>query len=299
MKLFPCITLFILSPFESWTYVPREYPAIYTQQLGRAFLLIAFLVILWSILHYRLYRQKGWRYLFLLLIFFAIRDLDVFGGRLSEFIASPRTIGAAEGWRYFERYIEIESLDYLYCLGGINFILLNIGILFFTGLKEHLPEVSQKNTVSARVILPLLVDEKFPPVCGDEAKIRQLLINLLSNAVKFTRSGVITVTAHPSDKAKDFGGKPLFMQICASDTGMGMKEEDLRKIFEKFVQRVLPACGGMKARDWDSALQKAWVNFIRGGYGKPARTEKEALFVSLSPYRKKYFIVRLFRYNSA
>jgi len=144
-------------PVQAWGYVPHEYPAIYTQQLGRIFLFIAFLVVLLSIVHYRLHRLRGWRYLFISLIFFTIWDLIVFVGRLSEFISMPSTIGGTEGWQYFRRYIEIGRLEYLYYLGRFDFVLLNVAMLFFYwGLREHVSEVREKNPVSVTIILPLL-----------------------------------------------------------------------------------------------------------------------------------------------
>jgi signal transduction histidine kinase len=157
MAIVSFLILCILLPTTCWAYVPHEYPAIYTQQLGRVFLFIAFLVVLYSIVHYRLHREKGWRYLFLSVLFFAIWDLDVFVGRLSEFVTIPKTIGATEGWEYFRRHIEITRLEYLYYIGRLDFVLLNVAMFFFyIGLKEHRAELREDYTASATVILPLL-----------------------------------------------------------------------------------------------------------------------------------------------
>lgn len=151
------LLLFALFPVDAWGYVPHEYPAIYPQQLGRIFLFGAFLVVLWSIVQNRLHRQKGWRYLFLSVIFLAVWDLNVFVGRIAEFITIPQTIGGTEGWEYFRRYIRIERLEYLYYLGRLDFVLLNIAmLLFYSGLREHLNEERQKTSSHAPVILPLL-----------------------------------------------------------------------------------------------------------------------------------------------
>lgn len=147
---------------RAWGYVPHEYPAIYTHQLARVFLLVAFIWVLWGILHNRLHKQKGWRYLFLSLIVFIVWDLDVFIGRAAEFIEMPRTIGSIEGWLYFQRDIIIEGptyLLYLYYVGRLDFILLNVAmLLFYLGLREHISgEIKREETsVRAAAILPLL-----------------------------------------------------------------------------------------------------------------------------------------------
>ena len=45
------LVVFTFVPSSAWAYVPHEYPAIYTQQLGRIFLFLSFLVVIWSIVH--------------------------------------------------------------------------------------------------------------------------------------------------------------------------------------------------------------------------------------------------------
>jgi signal transduction histidine kinase len=58
---------------------------------------------------------------------------------------------------------------------------------------------------------------------------RQVLLNLLSNAVKFTRpGGEVALRADLSDEGE------LLLQVC--DTGIGMREEDLHRVLEPFVQ---------------------------------------------------------------
>lgn len=149
-------------PSRAWAFVPHEYPAIYTHQLARIFLLVAFVWVLWAILHNRLHKQKGWRYLFLSLIFFIVWDLDVFLGRTAEFIEMPRAVGSAEGWQYFQRDIIIEGpkyLLYLYYVGRLDFLLLNVAmLLFYMGLREHFGEEGRgdKTSVPVTAILPLL-----------------------------------------------------------------------------------------------------------------------------------------------
>jgi CheY-like chemotaxis protein len=80
---------------------------------------------------------------------------------------------------------------------------------------------------------------------ADPLRFKQILFNLLSNAVKFTPAGgAITVTAtmvsrlHP----KTLDPKPYtlgpgdFVEIAVSDTGIGIKAEDLGRLFEEFTQ---------------------------------------------------------------
>ncbi len=68
---------------------------------------------------------------------------------------------------------------------------------------------------------------------GDDNRIRQILINLLNNGLKFTKEGYVklTVSGAPGEKP---GTERLHMEI--KDTGCGIREEDLEKIFENFSQ---------------------------------------------------------------
>lgn len=61
----------------------------------------------------------------------------------------------------------------------------------------------------------------------DPMKLRQVLLNLISNAVKYTERGAITVTTEMSDGTMDF---------LVRDTGVGISQENIEKIFEPFWQ---------------------------------------------------------------
>ena len=65
---------------------------------------------------------------------------------------------------------------------------------------------------------------------GDEIRIRQVISNLLSNAVKFTEKGKITL--HIS--WKECEGDELLLQVAVEDTGIGIKEQDMPKLFRAF-----------------------------------------------------------------
>ncbi len=68
--------------------------------------------------------------------------------------------------------------------------------------------------------------EKLPKISVDESKLRQVILNIVDNAIKYTNKGGITISA---EKTKD-----NFILIEITDTGEGMDEQDLSKIFERF-----------------------------------------------------------------
>jgi signal transduction histidine kinase len=72
----------------------------------------------------------------------------------------------------------------------------------------------------------------------DHDRIGQVLMNLLSNAIKFTRgAGVVKVTLAPACLAPVAGGITVpALQVSVSDQGVGIPEDELQTIFDKFVQ---------------------------------------------------------------
>ena len=78
------------------------------------------------------------------------------------------------------------------------------------------------------------VPEDLPELDIDNIRIRQILINLFGNAVKFTKNGSITlhVSFTPDSDSADTGT----LRCAVSDTGIGISEEDQKKLMEPFVQ---------------------------------------------------------------
>jgi len=77
------------------------------------------------------------------------------------------------------------------------------------------------------------VDSNIPnEYYGDDKRIRQVLLNLLTNAVKYTNVGQITLKL-----TSTIEGEKAILHYSVKDTGIGIKEEDIDKIYEAF-QRV-------------------------------------------------------------
>ncbi len=87
----------------------------------------------------------------------------------------------------------------------------------------------------AREMNVTLVISKFNPdvyVKADKQKLKQVLINLVNNAVKYNRSGgIVNLKVEHSSKP---GSVPKKVKILINDTGYGIKEEDILKLFNPF-----------------------------------------------------------------
>ena len=67
---------------------------------------------------------------------------------------------------------------------------------------------------------------------GDEIRIKQVVTNILTNAVKYTEIGGVTMNVDFYRKTDD--PQKIMLQISIADTGIGIKEEDLSKLFSAF-----------------------------------------------------------------
>ena len=68
---------------------------------------------------------------------------------------------------------------------------------------------------------------------GDEVRLRQIITNILTNAVKYTPEGKITITV----SGKKVSEKAVQLYVSVKDTGIGIKEEDIGRLYDSF-QRV-------------------------------------------------------------
>lgn len=100
-------------------------------------------------------------------------------------------------------------------------------------LLEDIEVMLRMRCDSKSLNLEIVVDKDMPRyVCGDEGKLRQLLINLLGNSIKFTHKGNIQLTTRLL-KAE---ARSLILEFEVSDTGVGIAEDKLNHIFEAFSQ---------------------------------------------------------------
>ncbi len=108
--------------------------------------------------------------------------------------------------------------------------------------------------------LKLEIDEAMPAVLkGDDIRMKQILNNLLSNAIKYTAKGSITLCVN-GIRSKD--GFYLFMSV--TDTGMGVKKEDMEKMFADFQRLELSKNRYIEGTGLGLNITKQLVNCMNG-----------------------------------
>ena len=100
----------------------------------------------------------------------------------------------------------------------------------FGALKTLAVKAIEKN-----LDLTYQCDSSFPDnLIGDSFRLRQVILNLAGNAIKFTKEGKVSVSVKKSDKM--VLDSKLLLEVCVSDTGIGIEKDKLGLIFDTFCQ---------------------------------------------------------------
>lgn len=104
----------------------------------------------------------------------------------------------------------------------------------FASVFDSLLAVANLKAAEKNLNLRLYVDPELPSnALGDPLRITQVVLNLVNNAIKFTQSGEVNI----SFKIENFPASSNFLLVVeVQDTGIGMTEEQLSRIFSPFMQ---------------------------------------------------------------
>lgn len=129
---------------------------------------------------------------------------------------------------YNNSFLLLNAINSLLSItrGESGFQKLNLEMFNLKDIIESV--VARIDSIAASKGTAFIVDvsDELPLVYCDRYKIEQVLYNLLDNAMKFTFDGTITISA------KELPDKSI--KISVADTGLGIKEKNLPKVFDKF-----------------------------------------------------------------
>jgi signal transduction histidine kinase len=136
------------------------------------------------------------------------------------------------------------------------------------------PQLKEKN-IQWQVTAP----EATPPIKLDRSLIERVFINLIGNAVKFTReNGTISVKIEYDEN---------HMTIHVSDTGIGIKEEDIPKLFNEFYRVENEINANIKGSGLGLSLAKNIIEVHQGTLSVDSKVNEGTTFRFTIPFERK------------
>jgi histidine kinase len=149
-------------------------------------------------------------------------------------------------------------------------------VLSLQELLTDLVEVFQPLAQRKSITMEIGTLDEMPKVCVDRDKLYEVLANLLENAIKFT----------PTDGHVHIGAQVLddrHIRMDVSDTGCGISEEHLPKIFDKFY-RVQPGSEPVSGSGLGLAIAKGLIELHGGTIGVESAPGKGTRFYFTLPF---------------
>lgn len=109
---------------------------------------------------------------------------------------------------------------------------------------------------------------------GDSIRIRQIIINLANNAVKFTREGYVHLSVGYEKKSD----REIMLKVSVEDTGIGIKKEDMGKLFQSFHQLDSKRNRNVEGTGLGLAISKQLVSLMNGTIHVESEYDKGSCF---------------------
>ena len=131
-------------------------------------------------------------------------------------------------------------------------------------IESSLPLVRDK-----RLKLEKDIPVELPGIQADRTRIKQVLINLISNAIKFTAAGRVLVRVRT---------EPDALHITVADTGIGISQSDLQRLFEPFQRLDNPLAQQADGTGLGLAISKKFIELHRGRIWAESRENHGSTF---------------------
>jgi signal transduction histidine kinase len=142
-------------------------------------------------------------------------------------------------------------------------------------LVHHVLDTLSIRAEERGVTLHPMQQGRLPMLRGDARKITQILLNLLSNAVKFTPSGKQVHVFCEYQNGQ--------LVLTVQDEGMGIPQEDLKRIFLPFVQSSNQQHSDIKGTGLGLSIVKAFVDLMHGGIHVSSKVDVGTTFNIMLP----------------
>jgi signal transduction histidine kinase/DNA-binding NarL/FixJ family response regulator len=129
-----------------------------------------------------------------------------------------------------------------------------------SGLINDAVQLNIVRIGSKKITFGLEIDETIPAkLYGDELRVKQILNNLLSNAFKYTKEGSVTLKIFWERQGDD-----AWLSLFVSDTGIGIKKENMEKLFSEYGQLDLQANRHIEGTGLGLSITKTLAAMMEG-----------------------------------
>jgi signal transduction histidine kinase/CheY-like chemotaxis protein len=131
----------------------------------------------------------------------------------------------------------------------------------FSSLVNDAVSITRMKMMDSRLDFVVNIDSSIPnALYGDETRIRQVLLNVLSNSAKYTKEGFVSFSINGEITSED----TVLLTIDITDSGKGIKHEDMEKLFGDFSQVDMVANIGIEGTGLGLAITKSLTNAMGG-----------------------------------
>ena len=120
---------------------------------------------------------------------------------------------------------------------------------------------------------------------GDDVRLRQVLNNLLANAFKYTSAGSVTLSVRKSAEPGALPEGMIRLDIAVKDTGIGIREEDMDKLFHKFERVNLKKNSTVEGVGLGLAITRSLLEMMNGGIRVESTYGKGSVFRAELPQK--------------
>lgn len=147
-----------------------------------------------------------------------------------------------------------------------------------SSIKELFESI--KVTISSKKNIELrLIESKFKPshyIVTDETKLKQIITNIVTNAIKFTEKGSVTLQYEVNETENT-------ITFSVIDTGIGINEENLEKIFERFRRIESDLSIKVGGLGLGLSISKAYIELLGGNIRLESKIDKGSKFIFSIP----------------
>ena len=130
------------------------------------------------------------------------------------------------------------------------------------------------------------VDDTLPDcLYGDEVRVRQVVTNVLNNAVKYTREGSVSLTVRGARGGAARADGAIDLEIVVEDTGVGIRPEDIERLFKKFERADLRHNSTVEGTGLGLAITRSLLDMMGGSIDVQSVYGEGSVFTIVLPQK--------------